>query len=121
MDLDRYLWHVLRFRTWEVRSAMERFQGRDRIRGGPRFFHSIEFVALLAGAGFISPPFWLFALGAVFHILLDLLVHKKRGRFWFYLDSSHLHCLLFELLRARHVGTQRAALSASDNASEDDE
>jgi hypothetical protein len=42
--------------------------------------------------------------GAVFHVLLDLFIHKKRGRFRFYFDRSHVHCLVFEWARARRTG-----------------
>jgi hypothetical protein len=121
LDLDRYLWHMLRYGSLELRPAIERFQGRGRIRGGPRFFHSIEFLVLLVAAGFFYRLIWVFALGVVFHVLLDLFVHKKRGRFWFYPDWSHFHCLLYEWLCARVAGAQHVAPSLSDYPSEDDE
>jgi len=126
LDLDRYLWHALRYRTLDVRPAIGRFQGRDRIRGEPRLFHSIEFVALLVAAGFIHRWVWVFAMGVVFHMLLDLFVHKKRGRFWVYPDWSHLHCLIYERLRGGRAGAPNAAAppldsTASETAREDEE
>jgi hypothetical protein len=103
LDLDRYLWHMACYRTLKIQPAIERFQGRDRIRGEPRFFHSIEFLALLVAAGFVYRLFWVFTLGVVFHMLLDLFVHKRRGRFWVYPDWSHLHCLTYDWLAARRA------------------
>jgi hypothetical protein len=123
LDLDRYLWHILRYRTLRLQTAIERFQGRERIRGGPRFFHSVEFLVLLGVAGIFWRSVWVLALGVVSHVLLDLFVHKKRGRFWLYPDWSHLHCLAFEWFRGRYVGAHHAApdSAASDNPSEDEE
>jgi len=99
LDLDRYLWYIVRFRTLNLRSAIEQFQGRNRLHGEPRVLHSAEFLLVLVCAGLIHRLVWVFALGAIFHVLLDLFVHKKRGRFWLYPDWSHVHCLLFERLR----------------------
>jgi len=125
LDLDRYLWHALRYRTLEIRSAVERFQGRNRVHGEPRFLHSVEFLSLMVAVGFFYRLFWVFALGMVFHMLLDLFVHKKRGRFWFYPNWSHLHCLTSEWLRARRdndgAGAQHAAPSIHGDSSEDEE
>lgn len=120
-DLDRYVWYVLRHKSWEVRSAMSRFQGRERLRGGPRFLHSLEFLIVLIGTGFVWKIVWLFALGTAFHLALDLLIHKKHGRFRLYPDWSHFHCLVLEWIRAKHAETADARPDRTDGPSEDDE
>ena len=114
LDLDRYLWHTLHYRTLEIRPAIERFQGKNRIRGGPRYLHSAEFLLVLIAAGFLYRLVWVLALGVAFHMLLDLFVHKTRGRFWLYPDWSHLHFLTYDWLA-------RNRNAAHTNAVEDDE
>jgi len=101
LDLDCYIWHIVRYRTFNLREAMARFQGHNRLHGHPRFFHSVEFLAVLAVASSCHWAIRIFALGVAFHILLDLFVHKKRGRFWLYPDWSNLHCLIVEWLTGR--------------------
>jgi hypothetical protein len=100
-DLDRYLWHAIRYRTLKVRPAIERFQGKERIRGGVRFFHSIEWVAAMAIAGIWWTWASLLTMGMVFHILTDVFLHKKRGRFWFYFDPAHAHSLTMDAWRSK--------------------
>lgn len=98
LDLDRYIGHVVRYRTFRIQPAIERFQGRDRIRGDIRFLHSVEFFAVIAIGAVFFPWVRILSLGVALHILLDLLIHKSRGRFWLYFDPSHLHCLSLDLL-----------------------
>lgn len=99
LDLDRYLWFVWRHKRFALREVVGSFQGRDRIRGEPRLFHSVEFVLILAVAGYFQPLIWFFAVGALFHLALDLCLHKERGRFVFRVERSHVRCLTLELLR----------------------
>jgi len=99
VDLDRYLWFAFRYRKPRLGEALERFKGRDRIREDVRFFHSVEFLAFLLLAGFISTVFLFFALGVVFHLLLDMFIQKKHGRLVIRFDPSRLHCLALEMFR----------------------
>jgi hypothetical protein len=99
VDLDRYLWYVLRYRTFRPRPAIEKFQGRNRIEDGPRFLHSIEFLLLLFVGGFLYAWIWILGLGVLLHVALDLFVYKTRGQFFLRFDPSHFHCLALELLR----------------------
>lgn len=99
VDLDRYLWYVARYRTLRIGKAFDQFQGRDRIQGDPRFFHSIEFLIALVVVCLFYPVIWPFALGVFLHVLLDLLVHKTRGRFWLRLELSQLRCLTLDMVR----------------------
>jgi len=101
LDLDRYAWYAVRHRALRLRDAMRRFQGRDRLRGDPRVLHSVEFLALLGVTCAAAPAIWPLALGVGFHLLLDVMLHKSRGRFWLYADFSHLQCLTRRLLRRR--------------------
>jgi len=105
LDLDRYLWHALRHRTLRLSSAMRQFHGRERIRGDPRFLHSLEFIILVGLAGFVHPLVWIFALGVAFHVLLDLFIHKEHGRFVVRFEPWRLHCLTIGWLRGSDSGS----------------
>jgi hypothetical protein len=116
LDLDRYLWHAVRYRTFRVREAVARFQGRDRLRGDPRLLHSVEFLAVLAVACIARPALWPLGLGVAFHLALDVMVHKSRGRFWCYPDFSHVRFLVLDLIRKRIRPARRNSRHSGQDA-----
>ncbi|MCX8035638.1 MAG: metal-dependent hydrolase [Candidatus Sumerlaeia bacterium] len=100
-DLDRYLWYAVRFRTLKLDEAVARFQGRERIQGGARLLHSLEALAILSAAGYACRPMAWLTLGVALHVVLDLFVHKKHGRFWIYFDAAHLHSIIGRWIKGR--------------------
>ncbi|MBI1935898.1 hypothetical protein HYS31_05645 [Candidatus Woesearchaeota archaeon] len=96
IDIDHYIWYVLKYRKLGFRDCYRHFTADGKannykdVTGVLIIFHTIEFLAVMAILSAFSALALLFTIGLVFHFFLDLLwlyLYHKR----FIADHSLLH------------------------------
>ncbi len=77
IDVDHYLFYILRSGRYDVAGMFRYFRGVDSNLAnipylGVCIFHTVEFFLLVAVAGFFFPLFKPLLYGLLFHMLLDI-------------------------------------------------
>jgi hypothetical protein len=81
IDIDHWFWSIWAFRHWSPFRAARWHRQRLEDYSCSQYhlccvFHTMEFIAVLAAATVLYPPFWPVLAGCLFHVILDLIDHR---------------------------------------------
>ena len=83
IDIDHYLWYILRFKKYNMKECYEycatgtKKDNWKYVIGSLFVFHNIEFLALSIALSFYFPWAFMYTIGLLSHYLLDLIWHIK--------------------------------------------